>query len=123
MEGIYEKKYLKPSINVEFFEASEYVSTCVKSDVVGKGTLWGESGQQEGLQIGSKNEDIYLGNNICMETHKFNQGLPSYKKGYWKPYFKEEIDVYYWGEYHGRYWKYHVVTNKGDFSNSTTNAS
>ncbi|MEI3233774.1 MAG: hypothetical protein V8S33_04970 [Intestinibacter bartlettii] len=62
----------------------------------------GRKWQQEGLQIGGKNEDIYLGNNICMETHKFNQGLPSYKKGYWK---------------------YHVVTNKGDFSNSTTNAS
>ena len=57
-----------------------------------------------------------------METHKFNQGLPSYKKGYWKPYFKEEIDVYYWRDW-SIDWKYHVVVNTGDFTNSTTNAS
>ena len=115
------KKYLKPSINVEVFEASEYVSTCVKSDVVGEGELWGENGLKNGLQTKGWNKDYDLGNRICRETHKFDKE-PRYLHGYWKDDKGNVTNVYYWFDWGGD-WKYHAVINKGDFSNSTTNAS
>ena len=119
------KEYVRPSMSIEVFEASEYVSSCIQSNVFGEGRLWAETNGIPGLQTETKLpviQDLPLGDNICMEIHKFDQGLPEYKKGYWKPSDGKEIDVYYWRDW-SIDWKYHVVVNTGDFTNSTTNAS
>lgn len=33
------KEYVRPSMSIEVFEASEYVSSCIQSNVFGEGRL------------------------------------------------------------------------------------
>ena len=112
------KEYVRPSMSIEVFEASEYVSSCIQSNVFGEGRLWAETNGIPGLQTEGF-IDFPLRKNICVETHKYDKGLPSYKAGYWKDDNGNVTDVYYWKEHN----QYHAVINMGDFTNSTTNAS
>lgn len=115
------REYSSPVMEVEVFEASEYIATCVKSDVLGAGELWDENYRQPGLQTEGYNKDYFITTDICTKNHKI-QNKPLYQKGYWKQEDGQVVDVYWWKDLL-EYGRYHAVINKGSFEQSLTNAS
>lgn len=100
------KEYVKPSMNIEMFQANEYIAACgvLNCDLRGNGTLYIEGNGEDGYQAGTLDKLLKKDANISHDhSHPnvaVNQG--QFQKG------NQVIDVYYYkdgGEYHyGRTW-------------------
>lgn len=110
------REYSKPAMNVEVFEASEYVAACYKinCNVPGSGKLWAETNGQEGLQTYGSNKDTQLTfeyYTACNEWHKgVIQGEDPKFNGYWKQKNGTVTQVYWWEENLGSGIDYHATT-------------
>ena len=122
------REYSSPVMEVEVFEASEYISSCIEGSGVTASKnhkLWQESNVSPGLQISNdnKDKDIKLTEKICFEDHKgLTATISNMLSGYWhseKDNSTEDVEFY---KINDRENHFHVY-NVGNGLNKVTNAS
>lgn len=102
------RQYEKPSMNIEMFEANEYIASCtVQFKCNAKGQLWKETNKIDGLQTGWGG-DIYLGDvSPCDATH--TAPVDAVSNGYLKQKGNKTINVYLWQE--SKPYNHHATTD------------
>lgn len=122
------REYSSPVMEIEVFEASEYISSCITPSEIPPSKnhkLWQESNISPGLQISNDNgdKDIKLTGKICFENHKgLSATISNILSGYWhseKGNSTENVEFYQINDREDHYHVYKV----GNALNKVTNAS